>query len=132
MDLYGVKEVDDEEEDQENKKTDKNKLNIDQSGINIQGKDKQNMIINSNPGIGFNSQKKTNSKMGMGNSSQFNFGVKNKSKNAYEAFNINLKANDKGKTELEKNTSGMLFNGTINEINLSQQPDGNEINSIPS
>ena len=90
MELYNVKEVEDEEEDQENKKTDtkikKQEFNVDQSGLIIENKKDNNLGITSNQGVGFGSQSNKNS---------------------------------------------ILFDGTNNDINLSQQPE-NTINSAQS
>ena len=128
LDLYGVKEeVDDEEEDPDNKKIDKNKKD-EQSGFNIQEKKNNNMDISSNSGIGFGDQKNQNNKMEIGGKTKNNFGMKTGSKNAYEAFNINLNSkNSKGNLELDSSSSGMLFDGTNKDINLSQQ-SGIEMN----
>ena len=90
MELYNVKEVEDEEEDQENKKTDtknkKQEFNVDQSGLIIENKKDNNLGITSNQGVGFGSQSNKNS---------------------------------------------ILFDGTNNDINLSQQPE-NAINTVQS
>ena len=115
MELYNVKEVEDEEEDQENKKTDtknkKQEFNINQSGLNIENKKDNNLEITSNQDVGFGSQK--NSKMGIG-------------------FNISNENNINNKTHFESSSSGgIFFDGTNNDINLSQQPE-NTINSAQS
>ena len=96
MDLYGVKEVEGEYEDQENKKNDKNntKLNIDQSGLNFEAKN-----------ININDSKNKNNKIGVGGFGQFNFGSKNSNKQ-------NLEYNSA--------SSGIYFDGTNNEINLNK------------
>ena len=75
MDLYGVKEVEGEYEDQENKKNDKNntKLNIDQSGLNFEANN-----------ININDSKNKNNKIGVGGFGQFNFGSKNSNKQNLE------------------------------------------------
>ena len=54
--------------------------------------------------------------------------MKTGSKNSYEAFNINLNSKtSKGNVELDSSSSGMLFDGTNKDINLSQQ-SGIEMN----
>ena len=116
MDLYGVKEVENEEEDQENKKTEKNKieLNTNQSGLNYKGKKNanQNIDISNNKGFGINDPKDKNNKLGIGISAQFNSGNKN---------------NNKPNLDSNLASSGMFFDGTTNDINLMQQQN-NEIN----
>ena len=125
MDLYGVKEVEDEEEDPENKKNgNDNKKDIElnknnQSELNIQGK--------KNNDIGSGKEKNVNTKLGIGGNSNFKFGNKISSKNAFEAFNISSNKDNKGNNEFEASSSGMLFDGTNNDINLSSQ-QSNEIN----
>ena len=140
MDLYGVKEVEDEEEDQENKNNSKNKNNMEfstnKSGINIEGKNNENNIgISSNKGFGINDPKNKNNKMGVGGFGQFNFGNKNNNKNAFGINSNNININNKFDLELKSASSGMLFDGTNNDINLSQQQSGElniNINSISS
>ena len=116
MDLYGVKEVENEEEDQENKKTEKNKieLNTNQSGLNYEGKKNanKNIDISNNKGFGINDPKDKNNKLGIGISAQFNSGNKN---------------NNKPNLDSNLASSGMFFDGTTNDINLMQQQN-NEIN----
>ena len=136
MDLYGVKEVEDEEEDQENKKNDinnkKQEFIINQKGLNIENKKDINFDITSNQGVGFGNNSNKNSKMGIGGNSKFNFG--NNNKNAYSAFNINNSnnININNKMNLESSPSGgIFFDGTNNDINLSQQPE-NTLNTIQS
>ena len=129
MDLYGVKEVEDEEEDQENKNNSKNKNNMEfstnKSGINIEGKNNENNIgISSNKGFGINDPKNKNNKMGVGGFGQFNFGNKNNNKNAFGINSNNININNKSDLELKSASSGMLFDGTNNDINLSQQQSG--------
>lgn len=111
MDLYGVKEVENEEEDQENKKTDKNsiELNINQSGLNYEGKkniNNNNINISNNKGFGINDPKNKNNKIGVGGFGQFNFGNKN---------------NNKQNLELNSASSGIYFDGTNSEINLNKE-----------
>ena len=111
MDLYGVKEVENEEEDQENKKTDKNsiELNINQSGLNYEGKknnNNNNINISNNKGFGINDPKNKNNKIGVGGFGQFNFGNKN---------------NNKQNLELNSSSSGIYFDGTNSEINLNKE-----------
>ena len=107
MDLYGVKEVENEEEDQENKKTEKNKieLNTNQSGLNYEGKKNanKNIDISNNKGFGINDPKDKNYKLGIGISAQFNSGNKN---------------NNKPNLDSNLASSGMFFDGTTNDINL--------------
>ena len=70
--------------------------------------------------------------MGIEGNSKFNLG--NNSKNAYSAFNINNSnnININNKMNLESSPSGgIFFDGTNNDINLSQQPE-NTLNTIQS
>ena len=115
-DLYGVKEVENEEEDKENKETEKNKIELstNQSGLNYEGKKNDNKIIDisNNKGFGINDPKDKNNKLGIGGSAQFNSGNNN---------------NNKPNLGLNSASSGVLFDGTTNDINLIQQQNS-EIN----
>ena len=115
-DLYGVKEVENEEEDKENKETEKNKIELstNQSGLNYEGKKNDNKIIDisNNKGFGINEPKDKNNKFGIGGSAQFNSGNNN---------------NNKPNLGLNSASSGVLFDGTTNDINLIQQQNS-EIN----
>ena len=115
MDLYGVKEVE-EEDDQENKKQEINnnnnnieinKINQDNNfNINIEGKKNvNNMNISSNNGFDIKNQQIKKNKLNIGKLGQIDFGTKNKSD-----------------LEIGNNSSGMIFDGTNNDINLSSTP----------
>ena len=141
MDLYGVKEVEDEEEDQENKKKDtKINLNTNQTELSIEGENKIPNEINISKDNGFNIEDKNNKNkkegMGIGGSNQFNFGI---NKNSKTAFGINsgnnFNINNKTGVYLSANSTGIIFNGNNNDINLSQQSSSelnlNQNSNIP-
>ena len=135
MDLYGVKEVEDEEEDQENKKHEINKnkpqeLNTNQSELNFENKKQNNIGITSNQGMGIGGFSYKNSQFGIGGNTKFNYRNTNKNNytNSFAAFGGgNINNNTKGDFE-PSSSGGVLFDGNNNDINLSQQPE-NDINS---
>ena len=117
MYMFGVTEVVKEEDEQENKKTDENniELNTNKSELNYKGKknsNNNNFGIGNNKGFGINDPKNKNNKIGVGGSGQYNFGNKN---------------NNKQNSGLNSDSSGIYFDGTNNEINLTNQ-QSNEIN----
>ena len=132
MDLYGVPEIEGEEEDQDNKKGDNinNKDNNNKDNKNLNKNN--NFEINSNSVFGVGNKSKNNNQFGIGGFGQMKFGDKTNSKNAF-GINSNNDINIPGNTtksslEFESKPSGVLFDGTnTNDINLSQQ-QGIEIN----
>ena len=130
MDLYGVKEVDDEEEDQENKKHEninKNlqEFNINQSELNLENKKDNNLGITSNRGLGIEGSENKNAQFGIGGNTGLDFGNKNDYNNSVTAFNINnINSNNKGNLE-SISSGGILFDGMNNDINLSHPSDSN-------
>ena len=98
MDLYGVKEVEDEEEDPENKK--KDNLNINKSEMNFNGSKTDDMGFSSNNGIYFDSLEKNNNEMGIGGKKEFN-----------------IDSNNKENTDFYNDTSGgVIFDGSIYDV----------------
>ena len=117
MELYNVKEVEDEEEDQENKKTDtknkKQEFNVDQSGLIIENKKDNNLGITSNQGVGFGGQSNKNSKMGIGGNSNFKFG------------NNDINLSQQPENAINSAQSGEMEVTNINDINLSSSSEKN-------
>jgi len=98
MDLYGVKEVEDEEEDPENKK--KDNLNINKSEMNFNGSKTDDMGFSSNNGIYFDSLEKDNNEMGIGGKKEFN-----------------IDSNNKESADFYNDTSGgVIFDGSIYDV----------------
>jgi len=128
MDLYGVQEIEGEEEDQDNKKED-NTNNKDNKDLN---KKNNNFEINNNLEFDIKDKKNNNNQFGIGGFGQMNYDNKTNSKSAFginSNNDINIPGNNtKTGLEFESQSSGVLFDGTnTNDINLSQQP-GIEIN----
>ena len=129
IDLYGVKEVEDEE-DQENKKgginNKNNNINLDtnKTELNLGGDAKTKNEINISSDKGFNIDDKNNkkNKMGITGDKGFNFGNNKNSKTAFGIdSNNNMNFNNKTEIDLSSNSSGIFFNGNSNDINLSSE-----------
>ena len=129
IDLYGVKEVEDEE-DQENKKgginNKNNNINLDtnKTELNLGGdaKTKNEINISSNKGFNIDDKNNKKNKMGITDDKGFNFGNNKNSKTAFGIdSNNNMNFNNKTEIDLSSNSSGIFFNGNSNDINLSSE-----------